>query len=47
MFVMKKKGDPHIKLFNTGPSYPMGPGPGPPRLRRPPNSPCIIFYLAK
>jgi len=27
----------------AGPSYPMGPGPGPPSLRGPPNSSCVIF----
>ena len=33
-------------MRTAGPSYPMGPlgpGPGPPSLRGPPNSPCIIF----
>jgi len=39
-----------IRVMIAGPSYPMGPlgpGPGPPRLRGPPNSPCIIYYLVK
>jgi len=36
----------HQRQCQPGPFYPMGPlgpGPGPPRLRGPPNSPCIIF----
>jgi len=46
LLCVKSRSSGWAFYFSSGPSYPMGPlgpGPGPPSLRGPPNSPCVIF----